>query len=394
MIGFDEAQSLMAAAVSPLEAERVLLAEAHGRVLAEPVHAGIRAPRRDVSAMDGYALRDADAARGASFRVIGESFAGGPLPPSVGAGAAVRIFTGAAMPEGADRVVIQENCATDGETMTIAGPFGPGWHVRKAGSDFAEGDLLLPAGRRLDPQAMVALAGADRGSVLVRRAPCLALIATGDELAPPGTARANPLAIPDSVSFGVAALAAEHGARIVARHAGPDDVSGLARIAQAALDQADLVVVTGGASVGARDHAREMFAGCGLDLRFSRLAIKPGKPVWLGRAQGRWVLGLPGNPTSAMVTARLFLAPLLAAMQGRDPQEVLDWEQATIAASLPAPGTRTTFVRARRVAEAMVPLGNQDSGAQAALGEARWLLRCDAGGPPLAKGSTVAALRF
>lgn len=394
MIGFDAAQALLAASVEPLEAERVPLAQAHGRVLAEPVHAALCAPRRNVSAMDGYALRDTDAAHGARFRVIGQSFAGGSLPPPVGGGEAVRVFTGAAMPEGADRVVMQENCDADGVSMTITGPYGPGWHVRKAGSDFAEGDLLLPAGRRIDPQAMVALAGADRADTLVHRAPRVAIIATGDELAPPGAAGGNPLAIPESVSFGVAAMAAEHGAQIAARFTGADDLPSLERMAQVALDQADLVVVTGGASVGERDFAKAMFAPGGLSLLFAKVEIKPGKPVWLGQVQGRWVLGLPGNPTSAMVTARLFLAPLLVALQGRDPAEVMDWEQAPLAAALPAPGKRTAFVRARRVAGAMVPVSNQDSGAQGALAEVRWLLRCDAGEPPIAASNTVAALRF
>ncbi|MBS0254631.1 MAG: molybdopterin molybdotransferase MoeA [Proteobacteria bacterium] len=394
MIGFDEAQSVLAAAIKPLSAETVPLAKAHGRVLAEPIHAALSAPRRNVSAMDGYALRDADAAIGARFRVVGQSFAGGPVPPAIKAGEAMRIFTGATMPAGADRVVMQENCEPDGATMTIAAPYGPGWHVRTAGCDFAEGDLLLPAGAWIDPLAMVALAGADHASAVVHRAPRVAIIATGDELAPPGTARGNPLAIPESVSFGAAAMAERFGGSIVGRFTGADNLPTLEGIARAALDNADLVVVTGGASVGERDYAKAMFGTFGLDLLFANVAIKPGKPVWLGRAQDCWILGLPGNPTSAMVTARLFLAPLLAALQGADLADVLDWEPAIMATALPAPGQRTNFVRAKRVAGRMVPIGNQDSGAQASLADARWLLRCDPGVDLFADDGSLLALRL
>jgi len=394
VIGFDAAQALLAGAVVPLPAEEIALAEACGRVLAEPVHAALSAPRHDVAAMDGYALRDADAAVGARFRVIGESFAGGAFPPAVRAGEAVRIFTGAPMPEGADRVVMQENCAADGAAMAIAQAYGPGWHVRKEGSDFARGDLLLPAGRLLDPLGIVALAAADRASALVHRSPRLAVIATGDELAPPGSARHDPRTIPESVSFGVAGMAAQHGARLVARHTGADDLVALQGVAGAALSGADIVIVTGGASVGERDFAKAMFAPHGLDILFSKVAIKPGKPVWLGRAQGRWVLGLPGNPTSALVTARLFLVPLLAALQGRGAAQALAWESLPLAAGFSQMGNRTTFLRARRVAGALVVLDNQDSAAQAALAAADWLVRCDPGDAPIPPGGLACALRF
>lgn len=394
MITFDAAQALLAGAVQPLPAENVPLMEADGRVLAEPVRAALDAPRRAVSAMDGYALRDADAAIGATLRVIGESFAGGALPPPLGAGECVRIFTGAALPDGADRVIMQENCTADAGAMTIAREYGPGWHVRAAGSDFRAGDLLLPAGRLLDPGAIVTLAGADRDSALVHAAPRVALIATGDELTQPGTARDNPLTIPESVSFGVAALARQHGARIAARLRGTDDLAALTALAGQALEQADVVIVTGGASVGERDFAKPMFAAHGLELLFPKVAIKPGKPVWLGRASGRWVLGLPGNPTSAMVTARLFLAPLLAALQGRDPAAVLDWQDHPLSAPLPATGDRETFWRARGLADGLEPVRNQDSGAQATLAAAQWLIRRAADSPALDAGQPVSALRI
>lgn len=379
MIDFDAALALIEANVRPLSAEPVPLAEAHGRVLAEDVRTVLPSPRSAVSAMDGYALRNADAAIGAKLRIVGESFAGGKPPPGITSGECVRIFTGAPMPTGADRVVMQENCVSDGKVMTITAEFGPGWHVRQAASDFAAGDLLLRAGTRLGPGAIVALAGADRAEAIVHKRPRLAIIATGDELAPPGTARDHPDKIPESVSFGVAALAQQYGATIAERLRGADDLDTLRQLAGKALAQANVVVVTGGASVGERDFAKAMFAEQDLELLFAKVAIKPGKPAWIGRAQGRWVVGLPGNPTSALVTARLFLAPLLVLLQGRSLTDVHEWLPLPVGGGFPAPGDRTTFVRARLSGGVLVPVGNQDSGAQAALAEADWLVRCERG---------------
>lgn len=394
MISFEEAQALLASAVTPLGTEVLPIDQAAGRVLAQPVVAALDSPRRDVSAMDGYALRSADAAVGARLTLIGESAAGGALPPAVGAGQAVRIFTGAAVPEGADLIVIQENCEAAGGAVTIARSFGPGTHIRKRGNDFAAGTTLLQAGRLLDPLAMVTLAASDSAEVAVHRRPRVAVIATGDELAAPGTARANPLAIPESVSFGVAAMACQYGADIVMRRSGGDDLAALTATAGEALAAADVVVITGGASVGDRDFAKPMFAAHGLDPLFAKVAIKPGKPVWLGRAQGKWVLGLPGNPTSAMVTARLFLTALLAGLQGRDPAALLDWTQLPLAAAMPPPGDRETFARMVWTPDGLQPIGNQDSGVQGALSATTWLARRPANAPAAAVGERVSALRF
>lgn len=377
MIDFDEAQKLLAEAVKPLAIERVALAEAFDRVLAEPVHAAISAPRRAVSAMDGYALRDSDAAIGATLRIAGESFAGGLLPPAIGPGQCLRIFTGAALPEGADRVIMQENCRAENGSMTIVAAYGPGWHVRPEASDFAQGDLLLQQGTLLTPRAMVTLAGADVDTALVYKRPRVAIIATGDELAPPGTARNNVLKIPESVSFGAAALAREYGASIEARFTGADELADLRRLADRALTLANVVVVTGGASVGERDFAKAMFDDQNLEMLFTKVAMKPGKPIWIGRAQGRWVVGLPGNPTSAMVTARLFLAPLLALLQGRAIGDAVNWLHLPITGQWPQRQTRTNFVRACMTDEGLVPTQNQDSGAQLPLQESDWLVRID-----------------
>jgi molybdopterin molybdotransferase len=391
---FDEAVARIARDVQPLPGESVDLAEAAGRVLAEPLHARTMAPRRAVAAMDGYAVIDAATQPGAALRVIGESRAGAGFERRVAPGEAVRILTGAPMPDGADRCIMQEYAARDGDSVSFADGYGPGWHVRAAGSDFAAGALLLDAGSLLTPRAMVVAAAADRARVTVAQRPRIAIIGTGDELAPPGSAHGREDAIPESVSFGVMAMARTRGARIVSRAAGADDLSALEALAGAALDRADLVIVTGGASVGERDFAKPMFAPHGLDLLFAKVAIKPGKPVWLGRARGRWVLGLPGNPTSAMVTARLFLTPLLARLQGSTAESALRWRTLPLAAPLGATGSRDTFTRARWDDAGLTPLGNQDSGAQSALAAADCLIRCPAGQGALEPGATVSALLF
>ena len=241
---------------------------------------------------------------------------------------------------------------------------------------------------------MIAAAAADGASLTVAMRPRVAIIGTGDELAPPGEAHLRADAIPESVTHGVAALIGETGAILVARTIGLDDLPALVAAAGAALDLADLVIVTGGASVGERDFAKPMFAAHGLDLIFAKVAIKPGKPVWLGRARGKLVLGLPGNPTSAMVTARLFLMPLLARLQGQSIEAVLRWRNLPLAAPLGAIGGRETFARARWDEAGLTPLGNQDSGAQGALAEADWLIRCPSGQPERAAGDLVSALPF
>jgi molybdopterin molybdotransferase len=390
MISFDEAVRRVTEVARPLGPESVPLARAVGRVLAAPVAARIDSPPADSSAMDGYAVRDADLP--GPLRVIGESFAGrgfeGVLEPST----CVRIFTGAAVPAGADRVVIQEVAVRDGDAVTVSGLAGSERHVRPRGSDFRAGDVILEAGRRLDPRALVAAAGADVAEVETWRSPAVLVLATGDELAPPGEARDRPGAVPESVSLGVTAVVEQWGGRGLGSRLLADDLPALEQAAGEALDRADLVVVTGGASVGEKDHAKAMFAPHGLDLIFSKVAIKPGKPVWLGRAGGRLVLGLPGNPTSAMVTARLLLAPLVAGLAGR--AGALEWRSLPLAAPLPACGDRETFHRARRLAEGAVPLANQDSSAQKALADADLLLRSRPHDPPRQAGDEIEALRF
>lgn len=390
MIPFDEAVRRVTEVAQPLGAERVPIAEAAGRVLAAPVVAMIDAPPADSSAMDGYAVREADLP--GRLRVVGESFAGAGFGGTVEPGTAIRIFTGAPVPTGADRVIIQEMVEREGDMAAMPEPPGKARHIRPRGSDFRAGETLLQAGRLLDPRALVAAAGADVAEVEVWRRPRVRILGTGDELAPPGEARHRPGSIPESVSFGVAALAERYGGRNLGARRLADDLPAMELAAGEALAEADLVVITGGASVGERDFAKAMFAPHGVALLFSKVAIKPGKPVWLGRAGSRLVIGLPGNPTSAMVTARLLLAPTVAGLAGRGP--ALEWRRLRLAAPLPACGDRETFHRAVLTDAGALPVANSDSSAQKALAEADLLIRSRPNDSARAAGEEIEALDF
>ena len=388
MISLDEALALIAGAARPLDAEPVPLAEAHGQALAEPVVAQVDSPPRDVSAMDGYAVREAELP--GRLPVAGTAWPGDParrLDP----GSCIRIFTGGPVPDGADRVVIQEEVTRDGDLAAFGEP-GGGRHIRRRGADFVKGQVLLDAGRRLGPRELVAAAGADLGEVEVWRKPRLAIFGTGDELAEPGRARERPGAIPESLLPGIAALAVESGGTIVMSRRLRDNLPELVQMAGWALERADLVVVTGGASVGEKDYAKAMFEPAGLELIFSKIAIKPGKPVWLGRVGSKLAMGLPGNPGSAMVTARLLLAPLIAGLGGGE--AALRWRRAVLAAPLGPCGDRETFVRAAWDGDAVRPADYQDSGAQKTLADANVLIRRRSGARAAEAGETVEIIDF
>ena len=395
MIAFDEAIGLIRSVATPLATEVVALAEAAGRVLALPVTAEIDSPRSDVSAMDGYAVREQDLNHfPVSLQLVGGSYAGSGWSGSIEAGSCVRIFTGAPVPDSADRVVIQEYVRSVDNVAVIDERPESARHIRARGSDFFQGEELLSAGRLLDPRALVTAAGADVAEVEVYRRPRVHILSTGDELAEPGTARERADAIPESVSFGVAALAAQWGAECIGRTRVRDELAAMQALACAAIDDADLVVVTGGASVGEKDFAKAMFEPLGLQLVFSKVSIKPGKPVWLGRAGEKLVIGLPGNPTSALVTARLFLAPLLAALTGRPADEALRWRTVPLGSPLGPCGSRETFHRARWVGDRAEILAFQDSSSQKALAEAELLVRQYADSRALEPGSQVEGLDF
>ena len=394
MICYDDAIDLLLGAVTPLASEMMPIDRAAGRYLAQSVHAAIDAPRADVSAMDGYGVRMADAQAGQWLGVVGEAAAGSPLGRAIEKGEAARIFTGAHVPEGADCVIMQEYAQRDGKNVRFAEGFGPARHIRARAGDFSAGDRLLSQGDRLTPGAMIALAGADVADVTLVRQPRIAIIATGDELVRPGQAHLSDHGLPESGSYGVAALAMTCGAIVVDTAQERDDLERLTRAAQEALGKADCVVVIGGASVGDHDLARPMFASANLREIFSKVAIKPGKPVWFGTADTVPVLGLPGNPSSALVTARLFLAPLLASMQGGDGRAAVRAQPHILSGSLAENGSRETFVRARATQNGLVPASNQESGAQAPLASSDWLIRRPAGAQALGEGAIVPAIPF
>lgn len=395
MIDFDTALTQILIEARPLSSESVALKAASERVLAADLKARGAAPRTAVSAMDGYAVRDADlAALPVRLPIAAVAFAGRtdapPLPPMT----CVRVFTGGPTPSGADRVVVQENVTRDGDMAVFEVAPGPGRHIRAVGSDFEAGDILLEAGTVLGYRAMVAAAAADVAALSVVRQPRVVILGTGDELAEPGQSLETPGSIPESVSFGVSALVQASGGEVLSCYRLTDTPDRLEAAARQALDMADVVVVTGGASVGEKDYARSMFAPFGLDLIFSKVAMKPGKPVWFGRADGVLVMGLPGNPTSAMVTARLFLAPLIAGLAGRDPNEWLAWRDRVLTAPLKPCGERETFERGRRVGDGVEGLQVQDSATQKALAGADVLIRRRSGAAGLDRGETVAVLDF
>lgn len=393
MISFDEAIELIRRTVTPLEVESVALDAASGRVLASPVAAGLDSPRADVSAMDGYAVREGDlTAFPARLAVVGESFAGAGWNGTLNAGQCARIFTGAPVPDGADRIIIQEAVRRDGDVAIIDDHPGKARHIRKRGDDFKAGDTLLTPGRFLDPRAIIAAAAADQPQLEVYRRPSVRILATGDELTEPGSAATFVGTIPESVSFGVAALARDWGAQILGRTRLRDELNSMVDAAVTATESADVVVVTGGASVGERDFAKSMFEPVGLELIFSKLSIKPGKPVWLGRVGNAFVMGLPGNPTSAFVTARLLLAPLIAALSGRAADDALAWRSARLSAPLAASGPRESFFRGQWVGGKVTLIGFQDSSAQKVLADADVLIRQTADSPVIPAGEEVPIL--
>jgi len=345
LIPIPEAQARIFALKKPLEIESLLIAQASGRWVAEPIVARRTQPAADLSAMDGYAIRFDDLP--GPWTRIGESAAGRPFAHSVGASETVRIFTGAAMPPGADTVLVQEEAAVDGTRIALDGEGPPhrGRNIRQRGLDFSTGDTLVAAGERLTPQRLaVAITGGAR-DVTVRRKVRIAVLATGDELVAPGSAP-DDLALPESNSPMLAAMLADLPVEIVTLGIIRDDLSTLTD-AFRTID-ADIVVTTGGASVGDHDLVRPALEAAGGTIDFWRIALRPGKPMMAGRLGQAVMLGLPGNPVSAFVTALLFVRPLVAHLGGaRDPLPLIT--QATLGEDLPANNARTDYLRAELI---------------------------------------------
>jgi molybdopterin molybdotransferase len=395
LLSLDEARALLLADVAPLAAETLPIAECGGRTLAAEIVAARDQPPEPMSAMDGYAVRGEDALVGATLQVIGDAPAGAPFGGSVAPGNAVRIATGGVVPEGADRIVIQEIVAREGERIRIVEAPGAARYVRPAGCDFAAGQVLARAGELLTPARLGLAAAANRDALAVRRKPRVLILASGDELREPGSALAPGLIV-NSAGYALAELVASWGGIAIRRPILADDRARCAaQLGEAGLD-ADIVLPLGGASVGDRDVLRPVLAGLGARMIFERIAVQPGKPCWHARfPDGRPVLGLPGNPASAFVCAHLLLKPLLGALLGRAETDRL--VAASLTHAMPQGADREVYWRARLVADdagrlEVTPDERQDSSLQTPLAAANALIRRLPGAPAAAAGDLAEVL--
>jgi molybdopterin molybdotransferase len=341
-----EALARVLADAEPLGAEAVPLAQAHGRVLAADVAALRTQPPADVSAMDGYALRSADVAQApAKLRLVGEVAAGHPFRGAVGPGEAARIFTGGVLPPGTDTIVIQENAVREGDAVVITAASGKGKHVRVEGLDFKRGAVLLTKGRRLSDRDLALAAAMNHPTVPVHRCPKVALLATGDELVMPGGTPGFGQIV-YSNGYATLALARREGCEVIDLGIVPDRLAETAAGVRRARELgADILVTSGGASVGDYDLVREALAAEGLALSFWKVALRPGRPMMHGRLGPMHVLGLPGNPVSAYVCAVLFLLPLIRQLAGRCDVTPAP-ETARLGRDLPANDERADYLRA------------------------------------------------
>lgn len=399
MISVEEATSLIHSAFQPLPAEIVSLDSALGRVLAADVSSRVTQPPADVSAMDGYALRAADAGEGARLHLIGRSVAGGGFCGEVAAGETVRIFTGAPVPSGADAILIQENAEVrkakgDEETEIIVHvPPKPGQHIRRRGEDFSAGDVLLHAGRRLSARDVALAAAMNVPWLSVRRRPRVAILATGDELVMPGEPL-GPDRIVNTAGFLAAAEVQSCGAVTQMLGIAGDEVRALeTRLAEA--EGADLLLTIGGASVGDLDLVPSTLAALGFEFAFHKVAMRPGKPLLFGHLGRMPVLGLPGNPVSAGVILLLFVRPAIEAMLGLSTHQPLP--TARLGAPLPANGIRQDYVRARLQrnsdgAPVATPLPVQDSAHLHAFAQAECLIVRPPSAPAVDTGERVSVM--
>jgi molybdopterin molybdotransferase len=398
LLSVADALAMVLAQAQPLPSEPAPLADAVGRVLAGDLAALRTQPPADVSAMDGYAVRAEDVAAPAVLRVVAEIAAGQPSDRVVGRGEAARIFTGAVMPAGADTVVIQEVTSRDGDSVAIKRPEARGRHLRRQGYDFKQGDMLLEKGRRLSARD-IALAGAmNHAAVAVHRRPRLAVFATGDELVEPGTPPA-PGQIVHSNGIALAALARGEGAHATDFGIVPDRLDAtIAAVRRAREAGVDVLVTSGGASVGDYDFVQQAFAAEGMALSFWKVALRPGRPLMHGKLGGMQVLGLPGNPVSAYVCAILFLVPLLRRLAGRS-DLTPPRESALLGCALAANDERADYMRATLECrpdgtKIATPFPAQDSSLLVPLAHAHCLLVREPFAPAAVPGSPCVILNL
>ena len=363
------------------------LSKALGGRLARDVLAKVTLPPRDASAMDGYAVRFSDVGKaGAQLTVIGEAPAGSPFGGAVGQGEAVRIFTGGAVPEGADHIVIQENASREGDILTTTTTNETRRHIRKAGIDFTKGETLITAGTQLSPAHIALAAAANHDTLPIYKRPLIALIANGDELKEPG----SPVQEGDVISSnaaGLGALIQSWGGEVMDMGIAKDSVAAITALIEAA-SAADIIVPIGGASVGDYDYMRTAFKEAGLELVFEKIAVRPGKPTWFGKLGEQRVLGLPGNPASATVCAHLFLKILM------NRADNIVTTKAKLTQALSANGPRETFARGRTEVSddgiaKVTPFPRQDSSLMTPFAKANVLLRLPPNTGPWDEGDVI-----
>ncbi len=396
MISVEAARRRILYTISPLPAEQVAVGEALGRVLAEDLVSRVTQPPVAVSAMDGYAARQADLAKlPARLKVVATAPAGGAVPARIGAGEAVRIFTGGPVPDGADTIVIQENTAREGEQVLVREPSPAGRYIRPAGLDFRAGEARLKAGRLLTSRDVGLAAAMDRPWLKVHRRPRIAILSTGDELAMPGEPR-RPTDIVSSNGIALAAFCRASGALPIDLGIARDDRAALDGLIRAA-EGADILITSGGASVGEHDLVQAALTARGMALEFWKIAMRPGKPLMFGKLGSAAVLGLPGNPVSSLVCATIFLRPAIGRLLGM--AEVPDpTEPARLGTALEANDSREDYLRARLERDGgdwvATPFNKQDSSMLSFLSEADCLVVRPPLAPAVAKGAPVRILRL
>ncbi|SHM70285.1 molybdopterin molybdotransferase MoeA [Roseibium suaedae] len=385
--------------VRPLGSEEVPLSAANGRILAQDLASLRTQPPFAASAMDGYAVRHADvSAVPADLAIIGEAPAGHGFTGKVNRGEAVRIFTGAPVPDGADTVVIQENTSRDGGLVTVQEPPKPGANIRAAGLDFAEGDILLSAGTRLDYRSLSLAASMNHAMLPVQRKPLVAVLATGDELVAPG-GNPGPDQIIASNHAGIAAMVEDCGGAVLDLGISPDDAGIMAQHVRRAIEaKADVLITLGGASVGDHDLVQGVLGSEGMELAFWKIAMRPGKPLMAGHLGETKVLGLPGNPVSSIVCALLFLKPLLARMLNQ-PVSGGQLAEATLSAGLKENDHRQDYIRAMLTVEedgrlSASPFQTQDSSMLSLLARAGALIIRPPHAPTAKAGDRVQVVRL
>ena len=392
MISVDEAHALIAASLEPLQDESVGLEHCSGRVLSEPVTALLTQPPFDASAMDGYAVRYTEAnTQGARLHICGVSSAGERHEEALPEGCAIRIFTGAPVPKGADHVIIQENVAVDGADILVQSASAKPGNIRRAGVDFSNGETLLHRGRRLNGPDIGLAAAAGHKSLLVHKRPRVAIIANGDELVLPGETP-GPDQIICSIPFALAPLIERWGGEPTFLGIASDSITSIRELVEQAKEY-DLIMPIGGASVGDRDFMHTAFDEAGFKSIFRKVSVKPGKPAWFGRMGQSAVLGLPGNPASALVTAVLFGKNIVAGLAGRL-KSASGLQHAILTKPLAANGARENYLRAKfetstNGALTIEQLPNQDSSLLSIMAAANALIRSPANAAAAKAGDRV-----